>query len=86
MPRWTIQYQDREAGVIEGVATTKLLRFKDDFIIRLSGSGDADTVVDMRSKSRFVIHHSYQKETLFSLDMIPPQAPYRAVTNCNIFF
>eukprot|EP00892_Ulva_mutabilis_P000634 jgi/Ulvmu1/10571/UM065_0025.1 len=51
MPRWTIEYQDAEAGIIEGVARTKLLRFKDDFVIRLSGS-EGETVIDMRSKSR----------------------------------
>lgn len=52
MPRWTIEYEDSEAGIIEGFARTKLLRFKDDFVIRLSSSDDAQTIVDMRSKSR----------------------------------
>lgn len=56
MQRWTIEHEDAQAGIIEGVARTKLLRFKDDFVIRLSGS-DIETVVDMRSKSRCVISH-----------------------------
>ena len=51
MPRWTLEHEDVGAGIIEGVARTKLLRFKDDFVIRLSGS-ETETVVDMRSKSR----------------------------------
>lgn len=53
MPRWTIEHQDVTAGVIEGVARTKILRFKDDFVIRLSGAADSETTVDMRSKSRY---------------------------------
>lgn len=51
MPRWTIEYEDRAGGIIEGVAVSALLRFKDDWVIRVQGSGD-QAVVDMRSKSR----------------------------------
>jgi hypothetical protein len=38
MPRWTINHEDRAGGIIEGVATTALLRFKDDWVIRLKGT------------------------------------------------
>jgi uncharacterized protein (DUF1499 family) len=52
MPRWKIDHEDRTAGYIEGVAITKLLRFRDDWVVRLTDSADGCTVVDMRSKSR----------------------------------
>jgi Protein of unknown function (DUF1499) len=37
MPRWKIDHEDRAGGIIEGVAVTALLRFKDDWVIRLKG-------------------------------------------------
>lgn len=50
---WELTDVDPDAGVIRGVATTGLLRFKDDFAIRLRDASDGGgTVVDMRSKSR----------------------------------
>lgn len=48
---WQITLGDSEAGVIEGVATTSLFRFKDDFVIRVRPRG-AGSRIDMRSKSR----------------------------------
>lgn len=51
MPRWNIIGADAAARVIEAVATTGLMRFKDDVVIevRPNGTGSA---VHMRSKSR----------------------------------
>ncbi len=51
MPRWNIIGVDTAARVVEAVATTGLLRFKDDVVIevRPKGTGSA---VHMRSKSR----------------------------------
>lgn len=49
---WEITYQDASAGIIECVATTKMLKFRDDLIIRLRPEGEGKTRVDMRSKSR----------------------------------
>ncbi len=48
--RWTITYA--ENGIIEGVAVTALLRFRDDFVFRFVEKPDGTTVVDGRSKSR----------------------------------
>lgn len=42
---------DAEIGEIRGVATTRILRFKDDVTITISREGDA-TVVNIRSASR----------------------------------
>lgn len=49
---WHIVARDLGAGQIEAVATTRLLRFKDDIAVRLRSAGDARTQVDMRSRSR----------------------------------
>jgi hypothetical protein len=48
---WEIVAHSRETGRIEALATTRLLRFKDDIVVRLRESGAA-TRVDVRSKSR----------------------------------
>lgn len=34
MPRWEVVHEDREGGVIEAVATTAIMRFRDDVVIR----------------------------------------------------
>ncbi|MDP3542679.1 MAG: DUF1499 domain-containing protein [Elusimicrobiota bacterium] len=51
MPRWSVLAADAAARVIEAVATTGALRFKDDVVIevRPNGTGSA---VHVRSKSR----------------------------------
>jgi uncharacterized protein (DUF1499 family) len=48
---WEIRESNREQGVIEAVATTRLLRFKDDVTVTITGEGN-DAVVNVRSKSR----------------------------------
>lgn len=40
------------AGVLEGVATTAVLRYKDDFVFVCKQDSDGNTVVQGRSKSR----------------------------------
>ena len=51
MPSWTITKADPEVMVIEAVSTSRLFRFQDDIVIRISPDG-AGSRVDMRSKSR----------------------------------
>ncbi len=48
---WKVLGQDPENGTIEAVATTSIMAFKDDVVIRINGDG-AGSVVDMRSVSR----------------------------------
>lgn len=48
---WEITREDREAAVIEAVATTPLMRFKDDVTITVSRDGEQTKVV-VRSHSR----------------------------------
>lgn len=51
MPRWEIVTEDPKGRVLEAIARTRLMRFKDDVVVevRPDGSGSA---VHMRSKSR----------------------------------
>ena len=48
---WEVVSADRATGRIEAVATTRLLRFKDDVVVRLR-QDDEFVRVDVRSKSR----------------------------------
>ena len=49
---WEITREDAAALTFEGVATTKLFRWRDDFVVRVSAVGEGTSKVDMRSKSR----------------------------------
>lgn len=51
MQRWTLTREDPAEGMIQGYAVTGLLRFTDDFVIRVTEDGTTARV-DMRSKSR----------------------------------
>jgi uncharacterized protein (DUF1499 family) len=51
MPDWTITLADEGAGIIEGVATTSIFQFQDDFVIRVRHRNGGSRI-DMRSKSR----------------------------------
>ena len=55
-PGWEVTVEDAGRGCIEGVATTRLMRFKDDFAIRVrpspAAAGGGGSRVDMRSCSR----------------------------------
>ena len=48
---WEIYHQDRNAGVIEAVDSTRIMAFKDDVVIRLQAAGEG-TRIDLRSVSR----------------------------------
>ena len=52
---WRIQAAEPVEGRIEAVASTPILRFKDDVLVRLRSEG-AGTRVDMRSRSRLGNH------------------------------
>ena len=49
---WEITREDPESHTFEGVATSKVFRFRDDFVVRIRPDGDAAAAIDMRSKSR----------------------------------
>lgn len=48
---WEVYHEDRTAGVIEAVDTTRIMAFKDDIVIRVRTDA-AGTKVDLRSVSR----------------------------------
>jgi uncharacterized protein (DUF1499 family) len=51
MPNWEITRDDASAHALEGVATSSLFQFKDDFVVEVRPQ-DSGSVVQMRSKSR----------------------------------
>ena len=53
---WEVAAEDPAAGRIEAVATTDLMRFKDDIAIRVTATDDGGTAVDIRSRSRVGRH------------------------------
>jgi uncharacterized protein (DUF1499 family) len=50
-PGWVITREDPAARALEGYDTSKLFRFKDDFVIEVRDA-NAQSLVEMRSKSR----------------------------------
>jgi uncharacterized protein (DUF1499 family) len=52
-PGWQITYRDPVRHTVEGVATSTLFQFKDDFVIQVEPSPNGGgSMVEMRSKSR----------------------------------
>jgi len=51
MPAWQITRDDRAHLALEGIATSQLFRFQDDFVIEVRPR-DGGSIVEMRSKSR----------------------------------
>ncbi|MFN2164849.1 MAG: DUF1499 domain-containing protein, partial [Anaerolineae bacterium] len=49
---WDVAYEDPRDGQIEAVATTPVMAFRDDVVIRLRADEQGGTRVDLRSVSR----------------------------------
>ncbi len=52
VPTWQITRDDPAAHTLEGVATSELFKFQDDFIIEVRPADGGGSLVEMRSKSR----------------------------------
>jgi len=52
IPNWRITSSDPASRTLEGVATSKVFRFHDDFIIQVRPATDGGSLVEMRSRSR----------------------------------
>lgn len=52
-PHWTIIATDPSTMTIEGVATSGLFHFPDNFIIQVRPATDGGSLIEMRSKSRY---------------------------------
>ena len=52
VPNWQITRNDLQAHTLEGVATSGLFKFQDDFIIAVRPADGGGSLVEMRSKSR----------------------------------
>ncbi|MGH7878187.1 MAG: DUF1499 domain-containing protein, partial [Candidatus Binataceae bacterium] len=51
-PVWQITYTDPQNRQLEGVATSWLFRFQDDFVIQVRPAAGGGSFLEMRSKSR----------------------------------
>lgn len=51
-PGWTVTAADAETGELRAEARTRLLRFVDDVVVRVSATGDGASRVDVASASR----------------------------------
>jgi uncharacterized protein (DUF1499 family) len=51
MPAWEVTRADPAGRTLEGIATSRLFRFQDDFVVEVRPQGDG-SVIHMRSKSR----------------------------------
>lgn len=51
-PGWTVTQVDAQGRTFEGVAESRVFRFRDDFVVRVRPEEGGGTRVDMRSKSR----------------------------------
>lgn len=49
---WEVTWVDTPSLTFEGIATTAVYRFRDDFVVRVSPAEKGGSQVDMRSKSR----------------------------------
>jgi uncharacterized protein (DUF1499 family) len=52
MPTWTITSTDDAAMTLEGVSTSRLFHFQDDFVIQVRPADGGGSLIEMRSKSR----------------------------------
>lgn len=50
--KWQLVTPDDSSLLIEAIVTTPLMRFKDDFVVRLKATADGGTRIDFRSRSR----------------------------------
>ncbi len=49
---WHLTYNDPQTHTIEGVATSMVFKFKDDFVIQVRPADGGGSLIEMRSKSR----------------------------------
>jgi len=52
MPAWSIASTDPATMTLEGVSTSSLFHFQDDFVIQVRPADGGGSIVEMRSKSR----------------------------------
>jgi uncharacterized protein (DUF1499 family) len=52
IPNWKITYSDPDKRTVEGVASSALFRFQDDWVIQVREAEGGGSLVEMRSRSR----------------------------------
>ncbi|HUN56826.1 MAG TPA: DUF1499 domain-containing protein [Candidatus Binataceae bacterium] len=78
IPNWQILYTDPATHTLEGMATSKVFRFKDDFVIQVRPADGAGSLVEMRSRSRAQqadLGSNYDRIVSFFNDLQNPPSP-----------
>jgi uncharacterized protein (DUF1499 family) len=78
MHRWQITYVDPKTHVLEGVATTPVFRFQDDFVIQVRPAPNG-SLVEMRSRSsdrQFDLGSNYNRINAFFKMLAASGAPH----------
>ncbi|HTT76993.1 MAG TPA: DUF1499 domain-containing protein [Candidatus Binataceae bacterium] len=78
IPSWQILYNDPATYTLEGVATSTVFRFKDDFVIQVRPGDNGNSVVEMRSRSRETpadLGSNYERIESFFYDLQHPPHP-----------
>jgi uncharacterized protein (DUF1499 family) len=78
IPSWQILYSDPATHTLEGVATSKVFRFKDDFVIQVRPADGGASLVEMRSRSRQQqadLGSNYERIVSFFNDLQNPPSP-----------
>ena len=83
MPRWTLKTQDSTRGIIDGVAVTALLRFKDDFVIRLAEQGGS-TRVDMSAPAPTCVVAEHSKQCCCRAIEVQSESPRWVANACAL--
>jgi uncharacterized protein (DUF1499 family) len=78
IPSWKIVYNDQATHTLEGIATSKVFRFKDDFVIQVRPAPGGGSLVEMRSRSREKqadLGSNYDRIVSFFYDLQHPPVP-----------
>ncbi len=81
MPSWQITYADERTHTLEGVTTSDLFRFQNDFVIQVRPGDGGTSLVEMRSKSRDGtgdLGANYRQIKAFFAKLAPAQPRLRA--------
>lgn len=79
VPSWQITYNDPATRTLEGIATSKIFRFKDDFVIQVRPAEGGGSLVEMRSRLRNPqepdLGSGYERIVSFFQDVQHPPEP-----------
>jgi hypothetical protein len=79
IPSWQTTYNDPATRTLEGIATSKIFRFQDDFVVQVRPADGGGSLVEMRSRLRNPqqpdLGSSYERIVSFFDDLQHPPEP-----------